>query len=64
MSVVMIKCPQTGREVSTGIETQSETFDALLNVTAKMKCSACGGHHVWSRREAWLSNVGRTYTQG
>jgi hypothetical protein len=36
MSVVMIKCRQTGHGVSTGIETESDTFDALLNVTAQM----------------------------
>ena len=29
MGVIMIRCPHTGLAVSTGIETDDETFDAL-----------------------------------
>ena len=63
MSVVMIKCPQTGDAVSTGIESEPDTFNALPNVSAQMKCSACGGRHTWRRSEAWLSDVGTDYTK-
>jgi len=55
MSLIFIKCPETGRDVSTGIEMDRSTFDNLPNVGAQTKCPACGGFHVWSKAEAWLS---------
>ncbi len=55
MGVVMIKCPDTGRSVSTGIEIERVTFIRLPDVEARMSCSACGGEHRWSKRAAWLA---------
>jgi hypothetical protein len=51
----MIKCPTTGAPVSTGIEVESETFDQLPSVGARLKCPACGAEHVWTRDDAWIS---------
>jgi hypothetical protein len=59
MGIVMITCPATGREVSTGIE-MSEV-DQLPMVTAKMFCTACGGVHEWTKKEARLANGGEQY---
>ncbi len=47
MGVVMIVCPATGHEVSTGIEMCD--VDRLPAVTAKMVCSACGRVHEWTK---------------
>jgi endogenous inhibitor of DNA gyrase (YacG/DUF329 family) len=58
MSLVLIKCPETGRVVSTGIEMERATFDALPNVGAPMKCPACASTHVWSKKDAWLAEHG------
>jgi hypothetical protein len=56
MTAVMIKCPDTGRAVSTGIEIEGDTFVQLPDVSAGMHCSACGGHHVWRKVDAWLDD--------
>jgi hypothetical protein len=55
MSTIMIKCPQTGEAVSTGIEVERDTFIALPNADAQMHCPACGGEHIWSKSKAWLA---------
>jgi hypothetical protein len=61
MSTVMIKCPQNGQAISTGIEIDPDTFRSLPTVGSQVKCLACGGHHIWSKTEAWLSAEGDDY---
>jgi hypothetical protein len=58
MGVVMIKCPITGLNVSTGIELEPKTFIELPAISTRMSCGSCGGDHVWSKREAWLVEEG------
>ena len=64
MSLVMIKCPVTGRAVSTAIETEASSFRRLPQVTAHMRCRACGCDHEWTVSSAWLSGEPRLVTQG
>jgi hypothetical protein len=54
MGVVMITCPQTGRAVSTGIETDPVSFASLPDKPSRTKCPVCDTVHVWWKREAWL----------
>ena len=54
MSSVMIRCPITGRAVSTAIETEPSVFRRLPTVFGQMCCPACGQDHVWSVGSAWL----------
>jgi len=56
MSSVMIRCPMTGRAVSTAIETEVIVFRDLPNVSGRMLCPACGQEHVWPVQSAWLSD--------
>jgi endogenous inhibitor of DNA gyrase (YacG/DUF329 family) len=56
MGAVMIKCPKSGRAVSTGIEIERDTFDQLPNVSSAMNCPACGSHHVWHKADAWIDD--------
>ena len=60
MSSVMIRCPTTGRAVSTAIETEPSVFKKLPNVAARMRCPACGREHVWAVHSAWLADGPRT----
>ncbi len=64
MSLVMIKCPVTGRAVSTAIETEASSFRRLPQVTARMRCPACGRDHEWTVSSAWLSGEPRLVAQG
>ncbi|MBX9773623.1 MAG: hypothetical protein K2Y71_04335 [Xanthobacteraceae bacterium] len=59
MGVLMIQCPSTGREVSTGIEMID--VDQLPAVKATTLCPACGQVHQWTKHEAWLANGGWQY---
>ena len=59
MSSVMIRCPNTGQAVSTGIETEPSVFRKLPNIGARMHCPACGWEHAWRTHEAWLAGEPR-----
>jgi hypothetical protein len=59
MGVLMIQCPSTGREVSTGIEMLD--VDQLPAVKAKTVCPACGRVHEWTKHDAWLADGGQQY---
>jgi predicted RNA-binding Zn-ribbon protein involved in translation (DUF1610 family) len=59
----MIKCPGTGRPVSTGIEIEPSVFHRLPNMSAHMLCPACGKEHVWMTASAWLTGEPRLVEQ-
>lgn len=54
MGVVVIRCPETGREFSTGILTDEHSFKVLPDVLADALCPLCGGVHSWRKPEARL----------
>ena len=55
MSMVMIRCPNTGAEVPTGLETDASSFASLPEIATQMTCRSCGAVHSWTRGEAWLA---------
>jgi hypothetical protein len=63
MSSVMIKCPNTGRPVSTAIEIEPSVFRRLPNMSARMLCPACGKEHSWMTAQAWLTGQPRLVVQ-
>jgi hypothetical protein len=58
MGAVTIRCPRTGRAVSTEIETEAADFSRLPAVVARMRCPLCGDEHSWTASEAWLEAPG------
>src|SRR5512132_3865413 len=56
LNVVMVKCPNTGRELSTGVEMDAATFKRLPDIRSQLMCPICKVDHVWSTRDAWLGN--------
>jgi hypothetical protein len=64
MSSVMIKCPKTGKAVSTEIETEPSVFRKLPSVRARMVCPACGQEHVFMTSSAWLAGEPRIVSNG
>jgi hypothetical protein len=58
VGIIKIKCPTTGKLVSTGIETDLENFERLPEVNASMLCPACGQTHQWSKSKAWHCDAG------
>jgi hypothetical protein len=57
MSVLMLKCPTTGREFSTGIYVDEDSFKRLLTVT-KAVYPHCRQLHGWWTKEARLFVTG------
>jgi hypothetical protein len=55
-SIVMVRCPTTGCELSTGVEMDPATFECLPDILSQIKCPLCRLDHNWSTREAWLGN--------
>jgi endogenous inhibitor of DNA gyrase (YacG/DUF329 family) len=52
---VMIRCPNTGRAVDTGVETTSqEEFASEVLVGQSVACPHCGQTHTWSKPDAFL----------
>jgi hypothetical protein len=54
MGALMLRCPVTGLEFSTGIFADEDTFKKLPDTVAKAACPRCGGLHSWWTREARL----------
>ena len=51
---IMLACARTHEFVSTGIETDIDTFVALPEVLSLMHCPACGKTHHWTKSETWI----------
>ena len=56
MGVIMVKCPNTGRELSTGVETDRGGFDRLPDLLTYSRCPLCRLEHGWWKHEAWLAD--------
>lgn len=54
MGAVMIKCPRTGRAISTGMTADRDTFRSSAVFFARAYCSICQANHEWFAREAWV----------
>ena len=58
VGVLLIKCPVTGREFSTGIETDERSLELIPDTVAQSPCPHCGSDHAWSKFDARLSEDG------
>jgi hypothetical protein len=56
MGILVLKCPTTGRDFSTGIHTDEDSFKKLPDTVTKATCPHCGQAHSWWTREARLSD--------
>jgi hypothetical protein len=56
MAALMIKCPVTGKIISTGIEVSAEQLGQLPGVRSTAHCPHCGTAHEWNVNEAWLAD--------
>ncbi|SIO67498.1 hypothetical protein SAMN05443247_11764 [Bradyrhizobium erythrophlei] len=51
----MIKCPQTGRAIPTGIKADRGSFRCSAVFFARTHCSICQTNHDWFAKEAWVN---------
>ena len=54
MGMVMVKCPQTGHAIPTGIEIDRESFGRSTVFFSRTRCPICCADHAWFAREAWV----------
>jgi hypothetical protein len=54
MATIYTSCPNTGRAISTGIDTDADSFAAMPDVITRVHCPHCGEQHNWSKYNAVL----------
>jgi hypothetical protein len=54
MGAVMVKCPDTGRPIRTGMVADRDSFSATPVFFAKVHCPICKTEHEWFAKEAWV----------
>ncbi len=54
MGVLMIKCPATGRDIATGIETDRRSFTRTPVFFSRTYCPFCRINHEWFAKQAWV----------
>jgi hypothetical protein len=54
MGTVMIRCPRTGREISTGIEAERDRYRCAPVFFARTFCPFCRTPHEWFATQAWV----------
>jgi hypothetical protein len=54
MGVLLIRCPKTGRQFSTGIHVDVETLARVPQEYTQTHCPHCHSNHFWLPREATL----------
>ena len=59
VGTVLIKCPQTGRAISTGIKADRSSFQCSAVFFARTHCPICATSHEWFSREAWVHELER-----
>jgi hypothetical protein len=57
MPVILIKCPTSGREFSTGIIIDKANFYVLRDVPTQARCPYCGQEHKWRKSDARLAEA-------
>jgi hypothetical protein len=54
MGVVMIKCPNTGQAISTGMAVDQPKWDSTPVFFSRTLCPICRVPHEWFAKEAWV----------
>jgi hypothetical protein len=57
MGTVMIRCPKTGRAISTGIRADVATFHATPVFFSQVLCPVCQLTHEWFAKDAWICDL-------
>lgn len=55
MKALLIKCPDTGKPVLTGLFMNTAAFLNLAIDSREVRCPHCGQIHLWSKKDAHLA---------
>lgn len=54
MGILMIRCPRTGRPISTGRNADAATFRSSPVFFSQAYCPHCDATHEWFAADAWV----------
>lgn len=54
MAHIVIKCPNTGKPVPTGVDMDKKGFESAQLSGNSFQCPACGNMHTWDKKDAWV----------
>jgi hypothetical protein len=54
MGFVVIRCPEDGEPVYTGLQMDPGPYQEAVLRDYGMVCPRCGRVHVWSKEDSWL----------
>jgi hypothetical protein len=57
MGIVMIKCPETGLDIPTGLIADRASFQAQPVFFARVLCPVCNRQHEWFAKDAWVCDT-------
>jgi hypothetical protein len=57
VGIIVIRCPKTDQEISTGIEIEPEDFLLLPQVAGRVQCPLCREEHSWLPSTARVKDV-------
>jgi hypothetical protein len=58
MGTLYVRCPNTGKSIASGIETDRLSFELIPAFTGSIRCPICNTEHRWSKIDAWISETG------
>jgi hypothetical protein len=64
MGIVMVKCPKTGRAISTGMQADRSNFQCAPVFFSRVFCPICNSQHEWFAKDAWVREFGRKIRAG
>jgi len=64
MGMVMVKCPNTGRAIPTGMEADRSYFQCVPVFFSRVFCPICKTHHEWFAKDAWVREFARRIRAG
>jgi hypothetical protein len=55
LGIVMTRCSETNKPISTGVKTDLSGLAEFSKVTALFHCPYCNADHAWDKNQAWLA---------
>ena len=54
MGIVMIRCPETRKPISTGVKIERAAFNSMPVFFSRTLCPVCKIQHEWFAKDAWV----------
>lgn len=54
MGIIFTTCPISGRDISTGVETDAESYARMPEFVARVLCPYCKVDHNWTKHNSFI----------